>query len=206
MEVRSRSPSALLPLPCTCVAARSLPTPADAPLDCRSTCRPDNFWSRLFSLHIVWKLLLWLFLVYPVLLAYEFFFGRRWNNLRCAFPLTRWRRLPPLAFNASSAPSSSSSTVEPTQQEMLALAASLSPRRPPKVAQLPGPSSVEPHGPWVYLIGTQEGEWMRKWENAVSEGVRRGVRGRELTLEDAERAERDREDGMRGLRGYSEGL
>ncbi|ORY88123.1 hypothetical protein BCR35DRAFT_330332 [Leucosporidium creatinivorum] len=170
------------------------------------TVRPNSFLSRLFSLHVLWKLVLWIFLIYPVLLIYEFFAGRRWNNLRCAFPLTRWRRLPPLASSsaASSSAGPSSSTTNPTQQEMLALAASLSARRPPKVAQLPGPSAAEPNNSFVYMIGTQEGEWMRKWESAVVDAVRNGVRGRALSEEDLQSAERVRRENLEAMRGYSE--
>lgn len=144
--------------------------------------------------------------IYPILLIYEFFAGRRWNNLRCAFPLTRWRRLPPLASSSATSSSAgpSSNATDLTQQEMLAFAATLSARRPPKVAQLPGPSVAESNGPMVYMIGTQEGEWMRKWEASVVDAVRNGVRGRALTEEDLQSAERVRRENIEAMRGYSE--
>lgn len=143
---------------------------------------------------------------YPILLIFEFFLGRRFEQLRVAFPLVRWRRLPtprhtPPAFLA--------------QADALSLARQLAPR-PPKVKFLPagevlGPAEAsggqvegqgqEGAGEWVYLVGTEEGGWLRGWEVGVQEGVRRGVRGRALGVEERE-AVVGQADARGRLRGY----
>lgn len=174
----------------------------------------------MFSLAWYWKLLLWLLLVYPVLLIVEFFAGKRWYNLRVAFPLTRWKRLPavrPGSFAFGRAivddrvdgsvdahlQSGSSGSNGMTYAEALALATELSSSAAVKVAQFPvvepnditvesnlsassSSSSSRPPtqntGPWVYLVGQQEGEWLRQQETRIVEAVNRGVRGQALDV------------------------
>lgn len=140
---------------------------------------------------------------YPIFLIFEFFLGRRFEQLRVAFPLVRWRRLPtprhtPAAFLAHS--------------EALSLARQLAPR-PPKVKFLassePNMDAVEGEaqeqeggaGEWVYLVGTEEGQWLKGWEVGIQEGVRRRVRGRALGREERE-AVAGEADARGMLRGY----
>jgi hypothetical protein len=168
--------------------------------------RPANALSRVFSLAWYWKVLLTLVLVYPLFLVIEFFAGRRWYNLRVAFPLTRWRRLPGASAGeedqqqqtdedeARSAVDHAHSNL--SYPDALALATQLlmpplpssAPRdaassvRPAvKVAQFQVPGAgrrpVDGRGPWLYLVGQQEGEWLRGHESKIVEAVRRGVRG-----------------------------
>lgn len=118
---------------------------------------------------------------YPTLLLLELLSGSRFSNLRLAYPLIRWRPLP--------LPPSSPLT----PQSAVTLARTLAPR-PPKVAQTP-------EGDWAYLVGTQEGEWMREWEGMVVDEVRKGRRGGVLRIEGSEESRRR---GV-GLRGYSTG-
>lgn len=139
------------------------------------TIRPNNFFSRQFSAtegKQVWMSFLLGLYVSPALLLLnfpladslstpsflllllaEYVFGRRFYHIRVSHPLTRWRPLPP--------PSTSSTH---THTSALDLARTLT-ARSPKVAQLPD-------GTWVYLVGVQEGEWLRKWEEAIVEAVR----------------------------------
>ncbi|KAM0752185.1 hypothetical protein T439DRAFT_379285 [Meredithblackwellia eburnea MCA 4105] len=140
--------------------------------------RPENNLSRIFSLPIWAKILLWIVLVYPILLLIELFNGDRYDNLRVAFPLTRWRRLPvpvPSSSSSSPGPSSSSSTTLSTTQALELARPLTTGRASPKVAQLPT------DGTMVYLIGTQDGEFLKAWEDAIVDGVRRGRRGVALT-------------------------
>lgn len=95
--------------------------------------------------------------------------GERFDNLRVSFPLTRWRRLP-IPDTSSSIPLSSAAALE--------IARPLAPRAP-KVAQLPTDDT------FVYLIGMQDGEWLKAWEDAIAEGVRKGRRG--VTLAEGDR-------------------
>lgn len=119
--------------------------------------------------------------VYPILLLVELFNGDRYDNLRAAFPLTRWRRLP--------LPTTSSSRTI-SNAEALELARPLAARQP-KIATLPD-------GTIVYLIGTQDGELVRSWEDAIVEGVRMGRRGVAL-----KELDREVNAGVReALRGY----
>lgn len=168
------------------------------------TIRPDNFLSRVFSLHWAIKALLWLVLVYPIFLLVDVFAGRKFYNLRAAYPLTRWRRLPTPA--ASSTSTSTAATVT-TYAEALHLATQFSSRQPPKIAQLPLPSlsdaAAQSRQPWLYLVGQQEGEWLRSWEDLIVDGVRRGVRGRGLGEEDRARFEQEQRRNMERLRGYT---
>lgn len=141
------------------------------------------------------------------MLSFEFFLGRRFEQLRVAFPLVRWRRLPtprdtPAAFLAHA--------------DALSLARQLAPR-PPKVKFLasgevdaagaegyvPGEAEggTASAGEWVYLVGTEEGAWLRGWEVGIQEGVRRRVRGRALGAGERE-AVAGESDARGMLRGY----
>ncbi|KAL8292630.1 hypothetical protein RQP46_001242 [Phenoliferia psychrophenolica] len=132
--------------------------------------RPENNISKIFSLPIWAKFFLWIVLVYPILLLIELFNGDRYDNLRVAFPLTRWRRLP-LPSTSSSRPL--------TNAEALELARPLA-ARSPKIAQLP-----DEHGTMVYLIGVQDGEFLKMWEDGIVDAVRMGRRG--VALKELER-------------------
>lgn len=60
-------------------------------------------------------------------------------------------------------------------------------------------------GAWAYLVGKQEGEWLREWEEAIREGVRRGVRGGvKLEVELGEQRRTEEETTLGALRGYHE--
>ena len=77
----------------------------------------------------------------------------------------------------------------------MALAQSLSSRRTPKVAQLPDTQKT-----WVYLTGTQEGEWLRAWEEKIVDGVKRRRKGVEL----ADKEENAAVNPKSIVRGYKE--
>lgn len=140
----------------------------------------------MFSLHIVFKVLLWLVLVYPLALAYEYFFGAQFANLRVAFPLTRWRRLP-------------GATSITSLQEAHELARPLTRRaKGPKVGLVPGANPGEA-GVWAYLVGEQEGELLQRVEGAIAHGVRTGKRGK---LDPA--TDEAPSDSASRLRGYRE--
>lgn len=191
------------------------------------TIRPDNFVSRAFSSSVFVKVLLWLVLVYPALLLFELVAGHKWHDLRCSFPLTRWRRLPSVQADepartqgSSSASSSSSSTTVLTEAQAEDIAAQLATRRPVRIARLPTSSSGRPNlfdnprpptsdretdRPWLYLCGLQEGEFLRLWEPSIVDAVR--TRARQVVLTDDNRRDKATEarDGLSKLRGYADG-
>lgn len=150
------------------------------------TIRPHNAPSKILDLSVVAKIGLSLLLVYPAVALVESVWAPHYNHLRSSIPLTRWRCLPTTPTSSPHTPASAK-----------ALAAAFAPR-PPKVAHLPGSNGK---GEWVYLMGTQEGEWSRKWERAIKVGVQERIRGgRVLREEDGER-----EGGARAvLKGYHE--
>lgn len=104
----------------------------------------------------------------------EFLSGDRYDNLRVAFPLTRWRTLP--------IPIPVTSTSSLSRAQAIEIARPLT-TRSPQVAQLPS------NGAYVYLIGTLESEWLQSWENGIIDAVRRGRRGGELRETDRLRNE-----------------
>ncbi|ORY90625.1 hypothetical protein BCR35DRAFT_349578 [Leucosporidium creatinivorum] len=127
--------------------------------------RPPGFFTAIRQLSIPAKIPLYLTLVYPtVLLAAAC--APHFNTIRCATPLCRWLPLP--------APSS---TTLHTPSSALALAASLAPTRPAKVSRIPAAHQGEGEEMWVYMVGVQEGEWLKKWEKAICVAVGERVKG-----------------------------
>ncbi|KAM0751603.1 hypothetical protein T439DRAFT_355511 [Meredithblackwellia eburnea MCA 4105] len=124
--------------------------------------RPNNSLSKTFSTSLFNKAILTTVLYYPMLCATELVVGARFDHFRAASPLVRWKVLPGRADGE-----------EHTEDSALALAASLDNRQAPKVAVLPT-------GEWVYLVGMEEGEWLRKWEGPIQEAVKAKKRGRVL--------------------------
>ncbi|KAM0787364.1 hypothetical protein ACM66B_003450 [Microbotryomycetes sp. NB124-2] len=161
------------------------------------TIRPDNWISNVFELHVLAKILLWMCLVYPILLMYEALFGHKWRNIRCAFPLTRWRRVPqPPGQPSSSSTASSGMTAEQARAVVSELQNPSETR--PRLAQLPWSGD----GDWLYLCGTLEGEWLKSWEGAITNAVRTGVIHRTLTSEDRDSVAGQTRDQLSLLRGY----
>jgi hypothetical protein len=96
------------------------------------------------------------------------------NTIRCATPLCRWLPLP--------APSSMTLHTPSSAQ---ALASALAPTRPAKVSRIPAEQGEKS---WVYMVGLQEGEWLKMWEKAICVAVGERVKGGvELRLEDGAR-------------------
>lgn len=134
-----------------------------------------------------------LYILDKIISPYKFFIS---------YPLTRWKILP-IPETARSSKSSSSLNKGHTlsKAEAIEIAQPLSHRGTPKVAQLPPADKLE-HGTWIYIVGTQEGEWLRSWEEKIVEGVKRRRKGelggKEKTV--------DREsDSLNTLRGYESG-
>lgn len=63
-----------------------------------------------------------------------------------------------------------------SKAEAIEIARPLSLRPTPKVAQLPAFDGSK-EGTWVHLVGTQEGEWLKTWEEKIVDGVRRRRKG-----------------------------
>ncbi|KAL8291845.1 hypothetical protein RQP46_002103 [Phenoliferia psychrophenolica] len=142
------------------------------------TIRPNNSLAWTFSESRLHRFLLSAVLAYPLICAAELVLGARFDHFRATSPLVRWKVLP--------VPQDGSFM---TEEAALQLASTLDARRPPKVAVLPD-------GTWVYLVGLEEGEWLRKWEGAIEEAVRTKKRGRYLLREVKE------EVAVPALRGY----
>ncbi|KAK4055966.1 hypothetical protein OIO90_002959 [Microbotryomycetes sp. JL221] len=186
------------------------------------TVRPDNWVSRLFNSSLFVKVLLWIVLIYPCLLMYYAGFGKKWHNVRCAFPLTRWRRVPiPTKLHeewqrtrnttASSSREDTSLAMQLTHDQALSIVTELHSSSSQnlsfpsnRVAQLPLPSnrSLQTPGPWIYLCGTLEGEWLKNWEMAITNSVRTRVRQRTLTNEDRDEVTTRIQTELTMLRGY----
>lgn len=77
--------------------------------------------------------------------------------------------------------------------EALSLASTLSRRSKPKIAQTG-------QGEYVYLVGTQEGEWLRSWEGGIVDACRRGKRA--VVLNEEDKAMRPVLSARDSLRGY----
>lgn len=132
------------------------------PLKHSIVIRPDTTFGKIFSARWYWKALLWFILVYPILLIIEKCLGARFNALRVAFPLCRWRPLPFFGNPHSNA------------DEAAALAAPLGGGyRSPKVARLPT------DGTWVYMVGLEDDDWVA----SHAEGIRNIVRSRQHGVE-----------------------
>ena len=127
---------------------------------------PDSAVGRIFSARWYWKVLLWLFLVYPILLIVEKLVGARYTSIRVAFPLCRWRALPP-SYAGAPQPA--------TVDEAAAIAAPLGGGyRFPKVAQLPT------DGTWMYLVGLEEQDWIQSVEAKLRNVVTGRMHGVDL--------------------------
>ncbi|KAK4049059.1 hypothetical protein OIV83_004421 [Microbotryomycetes sp. JL201] len=162
--------------------------------------RPDNWVSNVFELPVLAKILLWMCFAYPVLLIYDAMFGQKWRNIRCAFPLTRWRRVPVPTSQPSSSCGAPNMTGEQAQSIVSELQRGSSTPcvHPPRMTELSWPNG----GPWLYLCGTLEGEWLKQWEGAITNAVRSGSRQRTLTAEDRDQVEVQHRDQLSLLRGY----
>ncbi|KDE02967.1 hypothetical protein MVLG_06501 [Microbotryum lychnidis-dioicae p1A1 Lamole] len=139
--------------------------------------RPENWISRILSSPWYIKLILTLFTVYPILYLLSYFLSHRFHNLRVAFPLTRWRRIPNLSPSAE---------IETARLAAQALRSSRT-RGEIRVAKLPSVSVFDDESEpgqvgWVALIGVEETEAVSRWQMALREGVKRGVRGRKLAI------------------------
>ncbi|SCV67475.1 BQ2448_5086 [Microbotryum intermedium] len=139
--------------------------------------RPENWISRILS--SVWyiKIILSVLTVYPILYLLSYFLSHRFHNLRVAFPLTRWRRIPNLDPGAD---------IETARSVAQALRSNRT-RGEVRVAKLPSVSVFDDESEpgqvgWVALIGVEETEAVSRWQMALREGVKRGVRGRKLTI------------------------
>lgn len=117
---------------------------------------PDNRIARLFSLHIGWRILLSLVLVYPILWLLRWaFFGARYQVIRSSASLSRW-----VPYGATQA------------SELDALG------RTRQRAMLPTPSGQMQD---FVLVGMTEEEWIAASRQRLQQAVWRGI-GRSIPM------------------------
>jgi hypothetical protein len=118
---------------------------------------PATRLARIFTLPWPVKLLLTLFLVYPVLvLCRRLFLGAHYDPVRCTYALTRWV---PLV----------GATEEATRPRRIA-----GRDRAPAVARLANADGDTED--WI-LQGETEDLWLARWREALTEAVQSGAKG-----------------------------
>jgi hypothetical protein len=138
--------------------------------------------NEIFSLHVAYKVILSILLIYPIMLLLRlFFFGSRWDTVRIAFPIQQYRYIKATS-NVTSIESARSMLKNSWESQLIN-----KPIDEVQIIRLGGVAQTRdqqgedwPEGCY-FKDGIGEDEWVEKWKWGVIDAVRtKQMRGARL--------------------------